>query len=164
MTDTISLASLTEQLAEAQADLALSHRLKSAQARAKDLIAQCEKAQAEHEAAQVANAKAAQDARFAGLKNLAIVEVADPNGPGLLKNRYRITYTRDAWNGDLNVTLPTPASDNGFEALPSHVYEWIVTRHPEQVPAAIRALDPTGNVEEALARYITARRRGYLSN
>jgi len=110
MTTIRTADAFARELAEARQDVALLLRLKDAEDRVKRLIPEYEKALAadeKTEAAKVeaaaAKEQAARDARFAGLTDLRIVEVADKLGSGVLSSSFRITYKQLAWNADLTL-------------------------------------------------------------
>jgi len=42
------------------------------------------------------------------------------------------------------------------------VFAWITEKHPEQIPASIKALSP-GNLDEAFSHYFMGKQRGYLT-
>ena len=160
MTDTLSLNEIETQLAAAYADLALYERLTGAADRVKRLTAINDKAVTAREKAEAGKTAAAQEARFAGLSNLSIAETAAPSGI-VIRSRFIIRYTRNAWNSDAGATLPTEETKEGFAALEPNVLAWIAQRHPEKIPASIMALAP-GNVDAALDTYFAGLRRGYL--
>ncbi len=171
---TLSYLELIEQLEAAKADAALLTRLKAAQSLVKTLEAALPEALAAHEAEQETQAKAEQaaaeaeriaalDAQFAGLSDLIITEVPDAKSSSVLSTSFQIGWTRPVWNSDANATLPEPTAIWGFAALEPRVLAWIVTRHPDKIPASIMALAP-GNVEEALDSYFAGLRRGFLAS
>lgn len=159
MTNTIP-NDIETQLAEAQADLALYERLTGAADRVKRLTAINDKAATMREKAEAGKAEAAAEARFAGLSNLSITEAAAPSCH-VLRSRFIIRYTRNAWHVDAGATLPTTEIKEGFTALEPNVLAWIAQRHPDKIPASIMALAP-GNVDAALGAYFAGLRRGYL--
>jgi len=168
MINNSNLTAMAQELEQAHQDAALLRRLNSAEECIRFLTPEYEKALAIHEeevaaeikAAAVA-AQAAHEAQFAGLRDLHIIEVSDPQGSTVLSSRFRISWTRDAWDADANATLPQIVSMSGFAALPSLVLSWIVQHHPDKIPASIMALAPH-DVDEALDRYFVALNRGYL--
>lgn len=161
MTDTLSLTEIETQLAAAQADLALFQRLSGAAGRVTRLTAEHDKAKAAHDKADAEKAKAAEEARFAGLRDLRITETPGSKSSSVLSSQFHISYTRDAYDMDVHATVPQPVSRPGFTALEPNVLAWIAQRHPDKIPASIMALAP-GNVDAALGSYFAGLRRGYL--
>ncbi len=163
MTDVLSLPEMETQLAAAQADLALYERLTDAAARVKTLTAARDKALAANAKAEADRVRAAEETRFAGLRDLRITEIPDSKSPGVLSTRFNIQYTRNAYNSAAGTNLPQRVSITGFTALERDILAWIVQRHPDKIPASILALAP-GNVDAALDRYFLALRRGFLAS
>lgn len=161
MTDTLSLPEIETQLAAAQADLDLFQRLQNAAASVKALTAARDKAAAANAKAEAEKAKAVEEARFSGLRDLSIMETPGSKSSSVLSSQFHITYTRDAYSTDAHATLPQKVSLVGFEALEPNVLAWIVLRHPNKIPASITDLVP-GNVDAAIYRYLGGRRRGWL--
>ncbi len=161
MTDINLLQTLTAQLEEARRDADMWQRLKGAEDRAKRLKGEYDKAKAEHDAAEGEKAKAAEEARYAGLRGLTITEVPSATSPNVLSSRFHITYTRDAWDALAHASLPETVSKASFGALDDNIVSWMLARHPEKLPASILALAP-GDASEALACYFAGLRRGYL--
>ena len=161
MTDTLTLNEIETQLSAAQADLDLFQRLQSAAALVKTLTAARDKGAAAHAKAEAEKAKAAEDTRFAGLRDLTITETPNHKAPGILSTRFNIQYTCNAFDSAAGATLPQRVSITGFTSLERNVLAWIVQRHPNKIPASILALAP-GNIDAALDRYFTALRRGFL--
>ena len=87
---------------------------------------------------------------------------SDPSaGENLLRRSYSITYTAPEFDMYTMQSYPRAHSKPSFEQLPNDVYDCLIERHPEQIPAAIMDLAP-GNPRAALAAYLDARRRGYI--
>jgi hypothetical protein len=157
MTDT--LQNLHAQLDAARQDVALLQRLMSAEDRVKNLTAEYDKAKTAHEKAEAAKAKAANEAQFAGLRNLKITELPGDSS-SVMHSTFHITYTRDAWDG--RDTVPqTVSCTRGFGALGRNVLAWIIQRHPEKIPASITDLAP--DIDAAFNRYFVGLQRGYLA-
>ena len=161
MTDVLSLPEIETQLAAALADLALYERLTGAADRVKRLTAEQGEATAARDKAEADRAKAAEEARFAGLRDLRITETPGSKSSSVLSSQFHISYTRDAWNVDAHATMPQAFTQTGFVGLEPKILEWIVQRHPEKIPASIMALAPD-NVDAALDRYFVSLRRGYI--
>lgn len=159
MTDTITLQTLYTQLEEAHQDAAMWQRLTGAADRVKSLTAEYAKAKIAHEKAEAVKAKAEQDAKFAGLRDLRIIEIAGDSA-SVMHSTFHITYTCDAWNGRDNVPQ-TVSCTRGFGALERNVLAWIIQRHPEKIPASITDLAP--DIDAAFNRYFVGLQRGYLA-
>lgn len=157
------IASIAAQLDEATNDAALWERLSKAGDRAKQLTRDLDKAKAALQRAADTQAKAAQDARFARIGSLRVQDTtSDPSaGENLLRRSYTITYTCPAFDVEAMQSYPREHSKPGFEQLPDDVYDCLIERHPQQIPATIMDLAP-GDPRAALAAYLDARRRGFL--
>lgn len=157
---TEQLARIAAELASAQEDVALLARLSSAQDRVKALTNEHRKALALQQSATAAAAKEADAARF---KDLQSINVTDKEpGHNLTGAPFEITYTRLTYSTDFGANVPVQATVIGFEALPDHVFDFLIDRHPENIPDRIASLAP-GNPREAFRRYFLARRRGYMN-
>lgn len=110
MTDTLSLPEIETQLAAAQADLDLFQRLQNAAASVKALTAARDKAAAANAKAEAEKAKAVEEARFSGLRDLSIMETPGSKSSSVLSSQFHITYTRDAYSTDAHATLPQKVS------------------------------------------------------
>ena len=165
MTNTRTSRTVALELEQAQEDNALRIRLSDAEARIKRLTPELEKVRAREEAAKIKDVEdmhiAAQEARFKGLSDLSIKEMPDAKSSSVLSSTIRISYTTQAWNADANATLPKVVTITGLAALDANVLSWIVLRHPDKIPASIKALAPD-DIEAALDRYFTGLRRGFL--
>lgn len=160
---TTDIASIAAQLDEATKDAALWERLSNAGERAKQLTRDLDKAKAAQQREADTQAKAAQEARFTRIGSLRVQDTtSDPSaGENLLRRSYSITYTAPEFDMYTQTSYPREHTKSGFEQLPDDVYDCLIERHPEQIPAAIMELAP-GNARAALAAYLDARRRGYI--
>lgn len=158
-------AAIAAQLDQAKADLARWQALRGAEALVKKLQCQYDEAKEAHERQAEADAKAAQEARFALLSNLSVTEISPVNGgdpDNLSHRRWRIGWTKPVFNSRIDENVPQNFRIDGFRAIPEDVYEFLVVKHPELVPDAIMELAP-GNPHEAFREYFLGRRRGYFS-
>ncbi len=96
------------------------------------------------------------------LASFSDISVEVRPGESLIDTGFVIRYMQDAWDIDLNQTVPKQHECNGFVALNDNAYEYLVTEKPEAIPAQIMALAP-GNPQEAFSIYFTAKRRGYVT-
>jgi hypothetical protein len=152
------LSSITTELEAARADMALLERLKSAADRVSRLSAEHDKATAALNAAKVREAKAKEDARFAGIEHLAIDDTSpDAN---LVRSNFKISYARPTWDG--RATVPRHHTASGFSLLDRDVLSYIIERCPERIPHKIMALAPD-NPRLAFDRYFVSLRRGYVA-
>jgi hypothetical protein len=165
MTNTISrnriaaaeLERITVELNEANADLALLERLKSAADRVKRLTAEQDKATKSRDKAVAAEAKAADDARFAGISDVQVT--CNTPDEHVVRSSFTINYVRLTWNGYL--TAPMEHSVTGFGCLPPDVLDYLIERRPDRIPAKIMALAPD-SPREAFRRYFASLRRGHI--
>lgn len=162
---TTDIALIAAQLDEATQDAALWERLSKAGDRAKQLARDLDKAKAALQREADAQAKAAQDARFARIESLRVQDTtSDPSaGKNLLRRSYSITYTAPEFDMYTQTSYPREHTKPGFEQLPDEVYDCLIERHSEKIPAAIMALAPD-SPREALGEYLAARRRGYVTS
>jgi hypothetical protein len=160
---TTDIATIAAQLDEAKKDAALWERLSKAPELAKQLTRDLDRAKAAQQKEAATQAKAAQDARFARIGSLRVQETtSDPSaGENLLRRSYSISYTTPVYDMYTMTSLPREHTKPSFEQLPDDIYDCLIDRHPEQIPAAIMDLAP-GNPRAALAAYLDARRRGYI--
>lgn len=154
-----TLVRITNELAAANEDVALLQRLSTANDRAERLAGQRDKALAEQKAALAAEAKAKENARFAGFSGIDVTDLK-PDA-GLLGSPFRITYTRLTHDMYAKDNVPTLHTVEGFGALNPDAYAYLIERHPEKIPAKIANLCP-GNPRVAFERYFMGLRRGYI--
>jgi hypothetical protein len=148
---------ISAELEEARADMTLIDRLKSAADRVKRLSGEQDKAIAARNKALAAEAKAKQEARFAGISDMRITCVGNEH---LLRLRFTIEYMSPRWNGFESV--PARRSFESFDALPSDVLDYIIEVRPDLIPAMIADLAP-GSPREAFGRYFLGKKRGYIA-
>lgn len=156
------VTTLTRQLEEAEADLALYQRLTTSEERVKVLTRDLQIAKEAEAKAEEAEAKAAHEARFKGLSNIRVSAAQSPGQSGPLWMNFTITYTKvahDPWSG---MELPQVHTAHSFAELPRVVLDYLMEEHPEQIPSEIMALAP-GDPYTAFATYFAGRRRGYLN-
>jgi hypothetical protein len=153
------LERVAAELTDAQADLDLLKRLKSAADRVARLTAERGKATKERDKALAAEAKAAEATRFAHISDIQVVESPETMREHVLRGSWTITYTRLTWNG--RSSAPAQRSVTGFSVLPSDVLDYLIEQHPGRIPAKIIALAPD-NPREAMARYFASLRRGFI--
>lgn len=156
---TAKLAGIVAELDEARKDVALLERLKAAEANVKRLTKEQADIFAEREAAYAARSKAKQDARFANLSKIRIVD-STPH-ESVLRSGFTIKYTRLAYDMYAQANVPQDVTVEGFTGLPDDVFDFLIERHPEAIPSKIRNL--AGDAREAFAVYFRALRNGFLS-
>jgi hypothetical protein len=142
----------------ALADVALLERLKSAQDRVARLTAEQEKATKARDKALAAEAKAHQDARFAGLVDVQITDKTPEEN--VVRSLFVITYSRPTWDG--RTSRVTQHERSSFGSLPPEVLDYIIEKRPELIPAKIMALAPD-SPRDAFRRYFVSTRRGFVS-
>ena len=157
---TDALARVSANLAEAEQDLALLERLKSAGDRVKRLTADKEKAVKDRDAALATERKVREAARFGGLSDLRVLDATPAEG--VLRSAFSINYTRVAYDMDTGQNVPQPVTISGFGGLPDNVFALLVERHPDRIPAKIMALAPN-DPKEAFARYFRGLTRGFIA-
>jgi hypothetical protein len=162
---TTDIALIAAQLDEATQDAALWERLSKAGDRAKQLARDLEKAKAAKQKEADAQAKAAQDARFSRIRNITVRDTTSDTSAGenLLRRNFTISYTAPEFDMYTQTTYPREHTKPGFEQLPDEVYDCLIERHPDAIPAAIMALAPD-SPREALGAYLAARRRGHVTS
>lgn len=158
-----NLETIAASLEQARQDLEMAERLASAEERVSSLEKAYAAAEEDAEAARAEALKAEQEARFAGLSNIKVSNVTPPaSGKGLLHQTFRISYTRKSYNSFIGANQSADHSVTSFAALPSNVLEFLLVRHPEEVPTEILALAPN-SPGLAVEFYLSAKRRGYLT-
>ena len=158
------IASITAELAAANADVALLQRLKDAEANADRLTA--ELATAQDSAAKVqadANNVKRQEA-FARIRNMTITAITPSDNPnaGLLATRFAVTYETVAYDSSTRCTVWRVASAPNIDRLPNEALAYLTEATPEIIPAAIMALAPDSPAQ-AVGSFIQAIRRGYMN-
>lgn len=156
----LDLERISTDLHDAQTDLALLERLKSAQDRVTRLTAEQAKAIKERDKAVAAEAKAAKDARFAAISNVRVTESGVTLLEHVLRSSWHITWTKPTWDGR-NANPLTEHSAGGFTTCPPDVLDYLIEICPEQIPAKIMALAPD-DPTQALNRYFVSTKRGYV--
>ena len=154
-----NLTTLAAQIEAAKGDIATLERLTGAKARLAELAQEYGAAKKQADLEEAARAKQARDARFAGLSELR-VETGELDG-GLLGTTFKITWMAPKYDMHLQSSPPAKHTVFGFSALPNNVFDFLVERHPEQIPAQIMELAP-GDPERAFNLYFLARKRGYV--
>lgn len=156
------LHTIAAELAEAQADLALFQRLTSAPDRVKRLTADHAKAQAAAEKAEAQRVAAEREARFKNLSNIRVTDISGAENPNLINRRFKITYTKVMFDSAANRNLPRQVGVVGFQGLEPSALEFLIEKHPEEIPEDILALAP-GDPYAAFRTYFAGRRRGYFN-
>lgn len=154
------------ELKEAQADIDLAERLKTAKTRASQLSKDLEVAKAAETKAEAARAKAARDSRLSGLSNIRVrpelrKDAALTETYSLLHEVFRINWTQTRWSTMEQRPVPHNFECLGFDALPANVLEYLIEEQPQEIPAEIAALRPD-NPNEAFSEYLLAKRRGHF--
>lgn len=155
---TTDINTLAAELEAAKADLAQWERLTSAADRVKALTVSLEKARVSQAKADEAVAQAETDAR---LSRITDIRVTGSGGDNLLREQFTISWTAPVYDMYTMSAAPQQQRREGFQTLPDDVYECLVCRYPEQIPAAIMALAP-GDPGRAMYEYLKARERGYI--
>jgi hypothetical protein len=149
---------LTAALVQAQEDVALLGRLTTAKATAKRLSAELTEAQDALSVAMADEVRAKRAALYAGFTDIKIIE--GNLAEGLQHRTFQVNYTREEWNGTGSLIT---RSVMGFEAMPDGAWAYLLDVRPDQIPASILALSPTGDPTEAFNTYFTGMKRGWLS-
>jgi hypothetical protein len=155
---TAEVQRLSAALRQAQDDVALMHRLKTAEADAKRLEVELSAAQAALIAATTDAILVQRAAGFANFEDITITETGTE--PGILHRNFGITVKRKAWDG--YNTVSENQDFGGFANLPKDAFAYLVAVHPDRIPASIMALAPD-DPTEAFAEYFIGQRRGYLT-
>ena len=150
---------IAAELIEAQADLDLLERLKSAADRVARLTAEHEKGTKALAKAKATEAKAAEASRFAHISDINVTEHPETVREHVLLASFTISYTRVAWDGRRSV--PAQHSVTGFGILPPDVLDYLIDRQPNRIPAKIMALAPD-NPRDAFRCYFASQRRGFI--
>jgi hypothetical protein len=134
-------------------------RLKSANDRVTRLTAEQEKAIKVRDKALAADAKAQEQARFAGISNVSVTD-GKTAAENVVRSTFTITYSRPAFDG--RSTRVREHTCEGFGPLPPEVLDYIIEKRPDLIPAKIMALAPD-SPRDAFRRYFVALRRGYVA-
>ena len=151
---------ISDELEEAQMDLALLERLKNAPDKVKRLIAEQEKAIAAHKKAVDALNRAKKDARFVGLGEITVRDLRVDLG--LLKSTFEITYINSVYDSHTRESEPKSFTVLGFPALPDHVLHYLLEANPSKIPHKITSLYPS-DPKIAFERYYRGLNKGYIS-
>jgi hypothetical protein len=149
---------LASALREAQEDAALLERLSQAKAEVKRLAPLLETAQAELSEAMASEVETRRAAAYANIKDIKITEGSTTEG--LLSRPFTITYVRNQWDGRETVQVTNTVA--GFGSLPDEAWGYLLNVRPDQVPASILSLSPTGDAWEAFNEYFTSQKRGWV--
>lgn len=150
---------LTIALRQAQEDAALLDRLSKARAEIKRLSPALEEAQEQLSQAMAAEVSERRAAVYAGYRDIKITETN--TNEGILHRVFKITYTRDEWNG--REAVPATYSVQGFGSLPDAAWGYLFNVRPDQIPLSILALSPEGDARDAFNTYFTGMKRGWLN-
>jgi hypothetical protein len=153
------IETLGAQLDTARADVALLRRLKAAETEEKRLAAELRAAQEALAEANAAAIQAQQDARFALFRDVKVIERVPLEGPALTHMQYEITVTRIQYDG--RESVPTTQVFRDFRYLPDNTLDYLIEKHPDRVPASIRALDEN-DLWNAFDRYFVIKKRGMV--
>ncbi|MBL8553262.1 MAG: hypothetical protein JNL41_03210 [Phenylobacterium sp.] len=152
----LTVANLTNDLIQAQDDLALHERLTGARAKVRQLQSDLAQAKTRLDAAQEQERQSARDAAFAVFSDIHVRKEGDDH---LLRLAFPVTVTRKQFDG--YQTADTTQTFPGIQSLPSDALMYLVEKHPDRIPAEIMALAP-GDPYEAINEYLISLRRGYL--
>lgn len=158
------IASITAELAAANADVALLQRLKDAEANADRLTLELAAAQLSLDTIEAnANDTKRQEA-FARIRNMKITAIAPSDNPnaGLLQTRFAVTYETVSYDSSTRRTVWLVASAPNINHLPIEALAYLTEATPEIIPAAIMALAPDSPAQ-AVGSFIQAIRRGYMN-
>lgn len=103
------------------------------------------------------------EARNLRLSRFSDIRVEVTPGDNLISTGFVIKYMQDSWDVKANASIPKQHECSGFSNLADDAYDYLVTKKPDKIPAAIMALAP-GKPQEAMAVYFQGKRRGYFSN
>lgn len=151
------LQRLTADLQQAEQDLEFYNRLKAAAMQVKNLPGQITALKAELADARSREANAAYEARMARFIDISVTET---EGLGsLLHAIFTVYVTR--WGSDPRTLELTQITSKGcsLDQLTPDVMEYLLTKCPERIPAAILAL--ADNPADAINEYVRAKKRGY---
>jgi hypothetical protein len=155
---------LSASLDQARADVALLRRLKDAEKDATRIAGELATAQDALVTATVDAVTTRRDAEFANLRNLSVaVSFGDKRTPSAISASYAITYERLTYDNSAHRNEWKSNTINGFSAVPMDVMRYLLLARPDAIPAAIMALAPGGDAEEAFDAYFVAMRRGYMT-
>lgn len=156
----IDVTRISAELEEAQRDLALLDRLKSAPDRGKRLMAEQEKAIAAHKKAVDALARVKKDDRFVGFGEITVRDLrADL---GLLSSTFETTYVNSVYDSHTRQSEPKSFTVLGFPALPDNVFLYLLEANPAKIPQKITSLYPS-DPKIAFERYYRGLNKGYIS-
>lgn len=133
---------------------------KAATAKAKEIAAAIDEAQERYAAALADELTAARKARLASFSDISVTY---PDGRSLLSTPFTIRYTKRAYDSAKKASIPTPFKVVGFNnlRLSDTAWDYLMSERPDAIPPQIMALAP-GNPIEAMDRYFSAVKRGYI--
>lgn len=156
----VELNRIAAELHAAMEDVALAERLKTALDRVKRLTAEQQKVTDIRNRAILAEIKADEESRLAGISDVSVTCSPNSEHESVLRSSFTLHYTRPAWDMYSQRSLPR-AHSVGLTAAPSEVIEYLITRCPERIPQKILDLAPD-NPAEAFRQYRLGLRRGYI--
>lgn len=156
------LAETTLAMNKAREDAALFERLRAAGTEASRLAKRADELTGALSKAEADEAKAEREALFAKYGGITVTASEKSVGSGTIGATWTITYKRLSYASHLNTSVMVERSCVGFEALDPDTFRYLIEKHPQQIPEAIKALAP-GDIDAAFHRYFVARKRGYLS-
>ena len=165
--DRVFLTSEVERLGialdNARADVALLRRLKDAEKHAVLIAGELTKAQDKLSEAVANEVTANRQGEFAHLRNLSVTALpSDGRALCALSARYMISFERLSYDTKVRLSIWTPVTINGFNALTSDVMRYLVLHKATVIPAIIMALAPD-RPKDAMNAYMIALQRGYMS-
>ncbi len=158
------IASITAELAAANADVALLQRLKDAEANADRLTAELATAQDSAAKVQADTNNAKRQEAFARIRNMTITAITPSDNPnaGLLQTTYAVSYETVAYDSSTRCTVWRVASAPNLHHLPTDALAFLTEAVPEIIPAGIMALAPDSPAQ-AVGSFIQAIHRGYMN-
>jgi len=139
-----------------------ARRLQEAEGRVAELEAEYESAKAKDGGEAAAKAQAEAEARFDGVTDVRVVEIANTFQPGnVLASSFEITYTKPRFDRFTQQCPPVERTVRGFRGVPQPAFLYLLEKVPERIPASIMALAP-GDPHSAFGAYFIGLRRGYI--
>lgn len=152
---------IAADLDQANQDIALMRRLKTAEADAKRLAVELRTAQEQLADRNAKDIVASREAVFAGFEDIVVRENPATSDGSLMHVAFEIVVTRREWDGYRNE--PKTQIYSSFLQLPDEAFNYLLEKHPGRIPAKVMALHPD-DAWEAFREYFVSLRRGYFTN
>lgn len=166
MTDTNNLADIANEIEALSADLLRVNAMidvlgKPAITKANEIDKALQSAKDRFATALADQADREREERLSRYTDIS-VSIPNPDD-NLISAGFVIRYMAKTWDMTLKDSVPKQHECSGFSVLPDDVYDYLVSKKPEAIPAVIMALAP-GKPQEAMSIYLQSKARGFFKS